>query len=203
MEIINQISTVKVVVKNGNIATEDVELIVVPEFNSCASYGGVGRAICAAGMRQGMDDYDKKASQREYPLESVVLTESGIEGILLAHVTTVEAKRDDQFMVIFKTISKLMRKCDESGIKSIAIPELGTGVIGSLTQEQAAKAIFGAIYAYTLEHKTKVEEVRLVVYGGSIERAGWVLKLEHYKDCRSEPGMKKFDMYAFLHEIYQ
>lgn len=65
MEIIeNKISTVKVVVKNGNIATENVELIVVPEFNGCASYGGVGRAICAAGMRQGMDDYDKKASQR-------------------------------------------------------------------------------------------------------------------------------------------
>lgn len=149
-----------------------------------------------------MDNYDKLAHANNYPTSSVILTESGVRGILLAHLTTAETNEDDQFMVIFKTIGKLMRKCDEAGIKTVAIPELRTGVIGNLTQTQSAKAIFGAVYKYAVNHKKgKIESVTLVVYGDDTHAAEQVLADETYKNFQNESGAKEFDIGTCLEEM--
>ena len=40
----------------GNIATMAVDAVIIPEFDSCASYGGVGGAIARSGAKLGLDE---------------------------------------------------------------------------------------------------------------------------------------------------
>lgn len=57
--------------------------MLIPEFNSCASYGGVGYAIEVAGMGAGLETYDKVASDKPFNYGDVLITESGRLGIKL------------------------------------------------------------------------------------------------------------------------
>ena len=125
------IGNIEVIIKNGNIAVENTDCIVVPEFNDCASYGGVGASIANCGMRRGLDIYNAAAQTK--PLESgqVMITESGLKDIKLAHLATVNAEKTEQFRVVFEAVLRLLAEAEKQGIKTIAIPELGTGIIGS------------------------------------------------------------------------
>ena len=92
------------------------------------------------------------------------------------------------------------------GLKSIAVPEIGTGIIGTLTPEQSAKAIFAAIAKFTTIYpEARIEEVTLVIYRGSTAPAEKVLSEQSYiekngciKDMRGE---KKFNMAEWLKEM--
>lgn len=70
----NKIGNIDIVVKNGNIAEENADLIVVPEFNSSASCGGVGYAIINAGMQAGLDFYNKAAQKKPFKCGDVMIT---------------------------------------------------------------------------------------------------------------------------------
>ena len=98
-----KIWNIEVIIKNGNIAVENADCIVVPEFNDCAFYGGVGASIADCGMRCGLDIYNAAAQTK--PLESgqVMITEAGLKNIKLAHVATVNAEKAEQFRVVLKT----------------------------------------------------------------------------------------------------
>jgi len=92
---------------------------------------------------------------------------------------------------------------DEQGLESIAVPELGTGIIGSLTQEQAAQAIFNAVYVFSKGRpNSSVKNVSLVVYRGSTEAAERVLNDKSYIEFNGDKaGEKEFDMGAWLSEM--
>ena len=76
----SKIQNINVVVKRGNIAAEDVDCIVVPEFDDCSSRGGVGYAIEDAGMSAGLDAYDEIAKGKTLKYGDAVITESGKAG---------------------------------------------------------------------------------------------------------------------------
>jgi O-acetyl-ADP-ribose deacetylase (regulator of RNase III) len=198
-----QINNIKIDVKNGNVATENVECIVVPEFNSCASYGGVGYAIKVAGMGAGLETYDKVASDKPFNYGDVLITESGKSGIKLAHVATAGANADEQFAVVVKAMFQVLLSANSLGLRTIAVPEIGTGIIGTLTPEQSAKAIFGAVAKFTERFpENLIQEVTLVIYRDSTAPAEKVLSEQSYiekdgciKDMRGE---KEFNIAEWL-----
>lgn len=201
-----KINNIGIVVKNGNVATENAECIVVPEFNSCASYGGVGYAIEVAGMGAGLETYDKVASDKPFNYGDVLITESGKPDIKLAHVATVGAKADEQFFVVVRAMFQVLVSANSLGLRTIAVPEIGTGIIGTLTPEQSAKAIFGAIAQFTMRYpETRIEKVTLVIYRGSTAPAEKILFEQSYiekdgciKDMRGE---KEFNIAEWLKEM--
>lgn len=194
-----KINNIEVIVKNGNIATEPVELIVVPEFCECASYGGVGGALAYFGMERGLEAYDGAVEKKGLSYGDALITESGKEGVKLAHVVTVGADENIQFQVVFKAVFKALAEAEKQGIKSIAFPEIGSGIIGNLTQEQSAKAIFCAVYEFGCMHNVpSVKTVELVVYRGVTDYAEKVLSEKSYTEFRNEKGNKDFNMAEWL-----
>lgn len=194
-----KINNVKVVIKNGNVAAENVDCIVVPQFDSCASYGGVGAAICAAGMEKGLEAYDKKAQEKTFKYGEVLITESGRNGIKLAHAATAGANSEQQFRVVFEAMFRILMSAKEQGLKTIAVPEIGTGIIGTLTSEQSAKAIFGAIYQFSKQFPVScIDMVTFVIYRGSLAPAEKVLSEQSYIELKTEKGEKQFNMGEWL-----
>lgn len=200
-----KIGKINIVVKQGNIASENVDCIVVPEFDSCASYGGVGYAICAAGMEAGLEAYDEEVSKKPLAFGEELITPSGKEGVWLAHVATAGAKADEQFYCVTKAVLQALISANDVGIKTIAVPELGTGIIGTLTPEQSAKAIFLAVENFNAirNEDTTIQELRFVVYQGSTEPAEKVLAEKTYSEAKPEKGQKEFDICEWLKEIYE
>lgn len=194
------INNIKVNVKIGNVATENVDCIVVPEFNSCASYGGVGAAIASFGMEAGLEAYDKVATNKPFNYGDVLITESGKSGVKLAHVATAGARDDEQFGTVLKAMFQVLVSANSLGLKTIAVPEIGTGIIGTLTPEQSAKAIFSAVAKFTVVFpEARVEELTLVVYRGSTAPAEKVLSDRSYIDVKNECGKKEFNLAEWLH----
>ena len=188
------IGNIEVIIKNGNVALENADCIVVPEFNDCASYGGVGAAISDCGMRKGLDIYNEAVQKK--PLESgqVMITESGLKNVKLAHVATVNAEKDEQFRVVFEAVLRLLAEAEKQGIKTIAMPELGTGIIGNLTQKQSARAIFAAVNQYVLHNsETNIESLTLVIFRSSTTPAEEVLARGRF-DYKEEIGAKEFSI---------
>lgn len=194
-----KINNVKVVIKNGNIAVENVDCIVVPQFNICASYGGVGAAIYAAGMEKGLELYDEKAYKQPFKYGEALITESGKTGVKLAHVATAGASSEEQSRVVFEAMFRVLMSAKEQGVKTIAVPEIGTGIIGTLTAKQAAMAIFGAIYQFSKQFpEACIETVTLVIYRGSLAPAEEVLSEQSYVEFKPEAGEKQFSFSEWL-----
>ena len=197
------IENIKINVKVGNLAAEMADCLVVPQFSSCASYGGVGRAIALAGMEEGLDIYDQKVKTQPLPFDRIIITDSGKAGVKLAHAATVGAKEDQQFRVVQNAMLRILLQAKRHGIRTIAVPEIGTGIIGCLTPEQSAKAIFSAVHiCATMAPEHEVEEVTLVIYGGSTASAEKVLTEKSYINVdKDEVGQKEFDLVKFVTEL--
>ncbi len=195
-----KINNINVCLKTGNVAAEDADCIVVPEFRDGASGSGVGYAIETAGMGAGLEAYEKVAQEGFLKDGDAIITESGKPDVKLAHVVTVSAGEDSQFEVVNRSVLKTLETANEVGIKRIALPEIGTGIIGSLTQEQSAKAIFNAVYEFSKNNpSSSVEEVSFVVYRSSTEPAKRVLTDKSYIGIMTaEKGNKSLDLEEFV-----
>lgn len=181
---------------NVDIVCEDIafvyaDVVVVPEFQNCASYGGVGGAI-AKTARKGMKEYDICAKAQNLPFGSAVITPAGSFFChYLAHVVTVGCSKEQAFEYIQAAVEKALVLADRKWVKSVAIPALGTGVIGTLTLKQSAKAIFAAVAEFSKVAKY-VSQVKFVVYNEEIQPVEDVLWDESYLTSGREIGEKEF-----------
>ncbi len=191
----NKIENIDIVVKEGDIAGEQADLIVVPEFNGCASGGGVGYAIIKAGMQAGLDIYNKAAQEKPFNCGDVMITKSGKPGVALAHVATVSAGVQEQPVAVVKAVFNTLKSANAKKLQHIAIPELGTGIIGNLTQEQSAQLIFNAVYEFAKANPdSNVKKVSLIIYRASLDPAIKVLANKTYvKLPEFMVGNKKID----------
>ena len=199
----NKIGKINVNVKVGDVTAESVDCIVVPQFRSEASYGGVGRSIYGAGMRKGLELYDDIVNANPLNYGDAVITESGREGVWLAHVATAGANEDTLFKAVYEAIFNALKVARAKGVKSIAIPELGTGIIGSLTQEQSAKAMLGGVMHFTsIFQNADIENITICVFRGSTTPAEKVLaRISEMDIDLFEKGEKEFDFGAWLEEM--
>ncbi|MDY2830873.1 MAG: macro domain-containing protein [Alphaproteobacteria bacterium] len=195
-----KIKKIDVEIVSANIACMNVDVVVVPEFQGCASYGGVGRAVAQAAA-QGMHEYDTYAKAQPFSLGSATLTPAGsVFCRYLAHVVTVGCSREDSFKCIKTAVEKALVLADLKGAKSIAIPAVGTGVIGSLTLKQSAKAVFGAVAEFA-SLAQNISQVKFVIYRGDPQPAEEVLMDESYLTDAPEVGEKEFSLGAWLYEM--
>lgn len=197
----NKIEYIDIIVKNGNIAAEKADCIVVPQFSNCASYGGVGYAIEVAGMAAGLDEYDKIAQKRPLRYGDSMITASGKPGVKLAHVATAGANDKEQPMAVVKSIVGTLVSANQQKLQHIAIPEFGTGIIGNLTQEQSAQAIFNAVYEFAKANPaSSIKQVSLVIFRGSTAPALKVLTDKTYVKLPANMiGSKEFNMGVWLY----
>ncbi|MBK6686045.1 MAG: macro domain-containing protein [Deltaproteobacteria bacterium] len=132
----------------GHLERTPADALVAPQWQGDAgSYGGgVGRALIGAGGKRAYEDYAAHCAKTETKYGDTHLSPSGVD--LWPHVinaVTVGAGQAEEFKVIEDTTYAILKAAADAGLRSVAFPALGTGVIGRLTSEQSAKAITNGI----------------------------------------------------------
>lgn len=181
---------------SGNIVKIDVEAIMVPQFDAQASFGGVGGSIIRSGAAAGMEEFNSIAMKNHFNYGEALITESGGGNAkYLLHLVTIGS--DNEFASVQRAVFEALKLADETGIRTIAVPLVGSGIIGTLTPTQSAKAIFSAVALFE-EMATTVDTVTLVLYNEAIEPVQQVLDDESYLNVAIEKGQKVFSKIAWL-----
>lgn len=188
----------------GDMTHIKADAYIVPEFDNCASYGGVGGAIARTGAEQGIDEYQKfvdKNGAQEF--SSVVLTDShGGNSKKLLHAVTIGAPKETEFNTVHNSVYNALVTAKKNNIRSVVCPAMGTGIIGSLTDEQSAKAILSAVKKFADEGNSM--DFCLVVHGDKSAFTDFkkVMNLKLYENAQEETGQKAFDPQKFINGIF-
>ncbi|MFI3241892.1 MAG: macro domain-containing protein [Alphaproteobacteria bacterium] len=188
-----KIQNISVQVISGDMTSIKADAYIVPQFNNCTSYGGVGGAVNRAGACTGMKSYDEivRSGRQDFGSAFLVPSGGGLSKFLL-HVVSVGSGERQEFETVQKSIFSALKLADDAGLKSILCPALGTGIIGDLTDEQSAKAILSAIAKFA-EVATSLEEFSIVIYGGRTVYFETVLNSASYQDAKPQRGCRAFD----------
>jgi len=181
----------------GDMTAVAADAYIVPEFNSAASFGGVGGAIARAGASAGLNDYQEYIDKNgEQPYGQVILTPSyGGQSQHLLHVVSVGSGGDKEFSTVQTSIFNALKVAEANGIKKIVIPALGTGIIGRLSDEQSAKAMMSAIHDYAQSGGTPIE-VSFVLFARQPTQDTFarVLSTRSYENVASEAGSREISL---------
>ena len=199
----DQIENVSVRVVGGDMTKIKADAYFVPQFTSCASEGGVGGAIMYSGAQEGMEEYNKYIEENgEMAWGDVIMTKSGGgNSQFLLHGATAGANKEDSFEVAQKATYKALQLAQEAGLKSVVIPAIGTGIIGSLTNEESAKAILSGVNQFAQEGGNM--DVSVVVYstGQGYKDFENVLTSKSYENAQPTIGTKEFEPEKFMQEM--
>ncbi len=196
METSGKIQNNEITVALGDMTKRAADAYVVPQFTSAASYGGVGGAVARSGGREGLDSFQEFIdAQGEQKFGTVLLTDSGGGAAKkLLHVVSVGSDRADEFNTIQTAFYNALKVAEQNGLKEIAAPAMGTGIIGQLTSRQSAKAMMSALNQYAEEGGQPIK-VSFVIYGDQAAYQDFAdtLKDKSYSTAQKEEGQKKFD----------
>ena len=199
-----EIGNVTVKIANGDMTQIKADAYIVPQFQSCASFGGVGGAIARRGAEQGLQAFEDIISQQgKQPFGSVHLTDSyGGNSKKLLHAVSVGSGAENEFNTVQTAVYNALKAAEENGLQSVAVPAMGTGIIGSLTEEQSAKAIMAAIKQFSDEGGKM--DVSMVIYGS---KKGYndfanTLSAKSYTNATAQTGTKEFDTAKWISEMH-
>lgn len=203
-----KIGSVTVNVELGNMTAKKADAYIVPQFNSSASWGGVGGAVARAGASGGLQDYqdylDKSGTQ---PFGQVVVTPAhGGNAKTLLHVVSVASEKENEFETVRTSIYNTLKTAEKEGIKTIGAPLLGTGIIGELTNEQSAKAMLSAIKSYA-EEGGKPLEISFIIFDRNADAQQAftafrsVIETGAYKNVENEVGGREIDLVRWFNEM--
>jgi len=194
------ISGQKISIGLGDLTSEKCESFIVPQSDRSLSYGGVGGAIIRSGAESGMNAYqDQLEKHGPFNFGDAYLTESGGgNSKYLLHVVTVGSPRDEQFSTIQKAFYNALTQAQARGIKTVAAPALGTGIVGLLTPTQSAKAMLSAVNQFA-KAGGAMDEIKFVIRGTAADQAAFtqVLEEKSFAAAAPEVGQKKFDFEKF------
>lgn len=200
-----KIGNVTISVAGGDMTQVKADAYLVPEFTSCISEGGIGGAIYRSGGGKGMEAYGKHiAESGKLSLKDVYIAKAGGgNSKYLIHAATVGADRDAAFEVAKDSVVNALKAAQEKGIKSVVIPAIGTGIIGSLTNTESANAILSGVKQFADEGGSM--DVCAVVYstGAGYNDFANALKNGSYLTAEATPGTKQMDGAAFAREMIQ
>ena len=197
------IGNVTVNVALGDMTAIKADAFVVPEFQTCVSEGGVGGAIWSKGAGKGMEAYErhiKKHGKQEFG--SVVVTDAGGgNSSKLLHAVTVGSGAENEFTTIQTSVYNALKTAQEQGMQSVVIPQMGTGIIGSLTSEQSAGAIMAGINRFNADGGKM--DVSVVIYGSQKAYNTFTNSLQNhsYENATPETGAKEFNIAEFAQEM--
>ena len=200
-----KIGNVSVSVAGGDMTQIKADAYVVPEFDDCISEGGVGGAIYRSGAEEGMEAYGKYIAEKgKLNLKDIFIAESGGGySKYLIHAVTVGANKDNAYEVARDGVFNALTEAQKKGIKSVVIPAIGTGIIGSLTNSESANAILNGVKKFA-DNGGKMD-VCAVVYstGAGFNDFSNVLKSKSYENPETKTGTKDFNATAFASEMAQ
>lgn len=155
-----------VTVELGDVTRTGADAIIVPQFDNCASYGGVGGAVARNGAVEGMQKYELYLQKNgEQKFGTVVLTTSGGgNSKYLLHAVSVGSGTEHEFNTAKLCMFNAMEIAEQNGVKSVAAPALGTGIIGRLTDRQSAEAMMSGIAEYKQKGGKNIP-VSFVIFG--------------------------------------
>jgi O-acetyl-ADP-ribose deacetylase (regulator of RNase III) len=147
---------------DGDITKVSADAVV----NAANNYLWMGAGVAGAIKRAGGKEIEEEAV-RKGPIqvgEAVVTGAGSLHVKYIIHAAVMDQDlRTDAEKIRRAAINSLL-KADELGLKSIAFPELGTGV-GGFSLEECANIMIGVASEYT--GKTALEKITLVLYGHS------------------------------------
>lgn len=191
-----QIRNVTLRIAFGDMTKVKADAYIVPQFTSCASYGGVGGAVARAGAVKGIDEFQEFVSRGgEQKFGTVLLTNShGGNSNKLLHTVSVGSSKEHEFDTVQTSIYNALRTAEENGVKSVVSPALGTGIIGQLTPEQSAKSILSAVKNFADEGRNM--DVSVVIYGdrGAYNDFVKTLSTKSYETANKEKGAQELDI---------
>lgn len=193
----NRIGNTQIKIILGDITEQKSDAYIVPQFDNCASYGGVGGAIARSGATKGLDEFDEYASMNKpLPFGNIHVTESGAgNSYYLLNAVSVGSDKKKEFNVVNSSVYHALKASEKMGIKSVSCPAMGTGIIGNLLDNQSAKAMFSALDRFSLEGG-KLDVFQVVIYSNRNAYNDFVNVVENkeYENIAPEIGQRKFDI---------
>lgn len=189
----------------GDMTQFEVDGFVVPQFNDCCSFGGVGGSVARNGAVEGMEAYESYTQQAESDIaygKIVIVPSGGGNSQYLLHAVTVASGSENEFETIQNAIFNALKASEKNGLESVAMPAMGTGILGDLTDEQSAKAMLSGVYKYSQESDIPVK-VSIVIWDSqeTVDSFSQVLASDSYVNCLPEKGERAFDWNRWVDEI--
>lgn len=184
----------------------EADAYVVPQFQDEASYQGVGGAIARMGAKKGIDvfaEFLENHGKQEFGT-AVITPSGGGNSKKLVHVVSVGGleNKHGEFNVVHTSVANTLKAAQKDGIKSVVFPALGTGIIGSLTAEQSAKAMLSAIDNFAKDGGYM--DVVLAIHPKNLpdySEVSRVLNLGSYKDPKMEIGQRQFSQKRYQDQV--
>jgi len=151
----------KVALLNGDITQMDTDAIVNAANNALWMGGGVAGAIKRAG---GKEIEDEAVEQGPIPVGEALVTGAGaLKTRYVIHAAVMGTDLATDAGKIRTATKNSLRRAEELGLRSIALPALGTGV-GGFPYGEAAEIMLDVVDEH-LNGECGLEEVLFVLYG--------------------------------------
>ncbi len=144
----------------GDITEMDVDAIVNPANTELVLGSGVAGAIRAKGGPAVQEDCDRLAP---VALGAAVVTTGGrLKALYVIHAASMRLGGLTSAESLRLAFHDSLQRAEERGLKSIAIPAIGTGVAGFPMQE-CARILMGEMLEH-LKYRTSLERIYFVLY---------------------------------------
>jgi O-acetyl-ADP-ribose deacetylase (regulator of RNase III) len=153
--------TVRITLKEGDIASEAVDAIVNPANSALVLGSGVAGAIRARGGPAIQDECDRIG-----PIavgEAAVTGGGELPARLVIHAATMPCGGAADEASVRGAMRSALARAREHGVKTLAVPALGAGIAG-FSLQRCAEILLAEARAHA-EQPTSLEEIRFVLFG--------------------------------------
>lgn len=160
----------KVVIVQGDITKQKVDVIVNAANEDLSHGGGVARAISKAsgpGLQKYCNAMPAIENGQRCPMGKAVITPAfdlekiGIKKII--HTTGPRGNTSNKEKLLYDAYYNSLKLAKENGLRSIAFPAISTAIFGYDIQE-ATPIAFKAVFDFIDQYPDALDEVRFVVF---------------------------------------
>jgi O-acetyl-ADP-ribose deacetylase (regulator of RNase III) len=150
----------EIVIIQGDITEQDTDAIV----NAANSKLWMGEGVAGAIKRKGGEEIEKEAlSKSPIPIGEAVATKGGrLKAKFVIHAATMGMDFQTDARIIEQATLNSLKKAEEMGLKSIALPALGTGV-GGFGIAECARIMLLVARDFCKSAKS-LQEIRFVLF---------------------------------------
>lgn len=159
--------TPRIVIIAGDLVDQDVDAIVNAANNELILGGGVAGAIRSAGGPTIQQECD--AHGQVNVGESAVTGAGELSARHIIHAASMALGESTTTESLQSSMDHAFRLADELGVKTIAIPAVGTGIAGFPMEECAV--VMAHALSRALANGWEPDEVRFVLFGNGARRA--------------------------------
>jgi len=151
----------KIIVTQGDITDMEVDAIV----NAANTRLLLGSGVAGAIRRKGGDSIQKECDKiGSIPLGEAVVTGAGkLKAKFVIHAAGMHLGRSVCEESLREATKNSLLRADEKGVKTVALPAIGTGV-GGFPLNRCAQVMIDIVVEYLKNEKTGIEKVYFVLF---------------------------------------